>query len=88
MANSDGGRLGALFRQRAQIADELHRAQGIAERLTLDHNELVREAGQAATAGGRQRAQGKASRKGEEAAKARAYADGLSRRWDPDRPAG
>jgi hypothetical protein len=62
VANFDSGRLGVLFRQRAQIADELHRAQAIAERLTLEHNELVREAGQAATAGGRQRAQVRASR--------------------------
>jgi hypothetical protein len=79
VANFDSGRLGALFRQRAQIAGELYRARAIAERLTLEHNDLVRDAGQAATAGGRQRAQAKASRKREEAAKARNYADGLSR---------
>jgi hypothetical protein len=79
VANFDSRRLGALFRQRAQIAGELHQARAIAERLTLEHNDLVRDAGQAATAGGRQRAQAKASRKGEEAAKARDHADGLSR---------
>ncbi len=65
------GRLGALFRQPAQIADELHRSQAIAKRLTLEHNELVREAGQAATAGRRQRAHAKASRKGEDGQGAR-----------------
>jgi hypothetical protein len=72
-------RLGVLFRQRAQLTDGFRHAHATAERLTLEHNELVRKAGQAATDRARQRAQLQASRKGEEAARARAHADGFSR---------
>jgi hypothetical protein len=72
-------RLGVLFRQRAQLTGDLRHAHAKTERLTLEHNELVRKAGQAATDGGRQRAQLQASRKGEEAARARGHADALSR---------
>ena len=57
----------------------LRHAQANAERLTLEHDDLVRKAGQAATDGTRQRAQLQASRKGAEAARAREDADGLSR---------
>jgi hypothetical protein len=57
-------RLGVLFRQRAQLTDDLRHAHAKTERLTLEQNELVRKAGQAATDGGRQRAQPQASRKG------------------------
>jgi chromosome segregation ATPase len=72
-------RLGVLFRQRAQLTDDFRHVHATAERLTLEHNELVRQAGQAAADSGRQRAQLQASRKGEEAARARAHADALSR---------
>jgi hypothetical protein len=78
----DNARIGELFRQRAQISDERHQAQRIAERLTLDHNALVRDAETAATAGGRQRAQVRAGRKGEEAERARARADELGKKLD------
>jgi len=79
MTSFGSARLGVLFRQRAQLTDDLRHAHAKAERLTLEHNELVRKAGQAATDGGRQRAQLQASRKGEEAARAREHADALSR---------
>lgn len=79
MTSFSSARLGVLFRQRAQLTDDLRHAHAKAERLTLEHNELVRKAGQAATDGGRQRAQLQASRKGEEAARAREHADALSR---------
>ena len=72
-------RLGVLVRQRAQLADDLRHAHAKTERLTLQHNELVRKAGQAPTDGGRQRAQPQAGRKGEEAARPREHADALSR---------
>lgn len=80
MTSFSSARLGVLFRQRAQLTDDLRHAHAKAERLTLEHNELVRKAGQAATDGGRQRAQLQASRKGEEAARAREHADALSRK--------
>jgi len=51
MAALDSARLGGLFRQWAQISDELQHAQRLAERLTLDHNSLVRE-GRPGAAGG------------------------------------
>jgi len=38
----DTARLGALFRERARISDEWHRAEQAAQRLTLDHHEFVR----------------------------------------------
>lgn len=53
MANFDSGRLGALFRQRAQIAGDMHQAGAIAERLTLEHNQLVRRDGRATLASAR-----------------------------------
>ena len=72
MAVLDGTRLGELFRQRADISSDLHRTERAANRLTLDHNSAIREAGQAATDGGRQRAEARAKKKGEEAERARA----------------
>ena len=72
-------RLGPLFRQRAQLMDAFREAQAEANRLTFEHNELIRKAGQVATDGARQRAQLQASRKGAEAASAREKADRLSR---------
>ena len=79
MTSFSSARLGVLFRQRAQLTDDLRHAHAKAERLALEYNELVRKAGQAATDGGRQRTQLQASRKGEEAARAREHADALSR---------
>ena len=82
MSALDSARLGALFKERARISDEWHRAEQAAQRLTLDHNEFVWAAGHAATTGGRQRAQGRAGRKGEEAEHARAHSDELRRKLD------
>lgn len=82
MAVLDGTRLGELFRQRADISSDLHRTERAANRLTLDHNSAIREAGQAATDGGRQRAEARAKKKGEEAERARARAEELRRRFD------
>ena len=79
MTSFSSARLGVLVRQRAQLTHDLRHAHAKAERLTLEHNQLVRKADQAATDGGRQRAQLQASRKGEEAARAREHADALSR---------
>lgn len=79
MTSFSSVRLSTLFRQRAQLMDAFRTAQARAERLTLEHNDLVRKAGQVGTDGARQRAQLQASRKGAEAAGARENANGLSR---------
>jgi hypothetical protein len=72
-------RFGELFRERAQISEALRQAQQEAESLTLEHNSLIRAAEQAATSGGRQRAQLRASRVGEEGKRARARVEQLSK---------
>jgi hypothetical protein len=79
MVAFDSRRIGQLFRERAQIADELNQVRREAESLTLEHNTFIREAEQASTAGGRQRAQARAYRKGQEAARARANVEQISR---------
>ena len=57
MTSFGSARLGVLFRQRAQVTDALRYARAKADRLTLEHNDLIRKAGQAAIDGARQRAQ-------------------------------
>lgn len=79
MAAFDEARLSDLFRERARLSDELAPAQAEAKTLMLEHNLLVREANQAVTPGGRQRASLKASHKGEESKRAQARAEQLSR---------
>lgn len=78
----DSGRLGELFRERTRISGQLNRVRREAEALTLEHNSFIREAAHASTAGGRQRAQARASRKGQEAEQAHADAEQLSREYN------
>jgi hypothetical protein len=79
MAAFSAERLGELFRERARLSEALRLAQLEVESLTLEHNALIREAEDAATSGGRQRAQLRAARKGEEGKYARAREEQLSR---------
>jgi hypothetical protein len=72
-------RLGELFRERARLGEALRKVEQEAQSLTLEHNKLVREADQAATSHGRQRARQRAIRKGEEGRHARARVEQLSR---------
>ena len=72
-------RLGELFRERARLAEALRKVEQEAQSLTLEHNKLVREADQAATSRGRQRARQRAIHKGEEGRHARARVEQLSR---------
>src|SRR6266700_1541689 len=72
-------RLGGLFRERARLAEALRKVEQEAQSLTLEHNKLVREADQAATSRGRQRARQRAIHKGEEGRHARARVEQLSR---------
>jgi hypothetical protein len=75
----DHHRMSRLFRERAQLSEALRQAEIAASSLTLEHNRLIRRAGEAVTDGARQRAGELAGRKGEELKKARARVEELSK---------
>ena len=78
MTAFDPDRMSQLVQDRAQLAQSLHQAQTAVSSLTLEHNDYIRKADQAATAGAKQRAREQAGRKGEELKKARRRAEELS----------
>jgi hypothetical protein len=78
MTAFDPDRMRQLVQDRAQLAQSLHQAQTAVSSLTLEHNDYIRKADQAATAGAKQRAREQAGRKGEELKKARRRAEELS----------
>lgn len=78
MTAFDPDRMRELLQDRTRISQSLHQAQTAASSLTMEHNDYIRKADQAATAGARQRAGEQASRKGEELRKARRRTEELS----------